>query len=59
MNSKDGYRKQMITYKERDPEWESSLILTKGVGTDWLQADCRLILIDTTSITVFNEVLKG
>lgn len=42
LNSKDGYRKQMVTYKERDPEWESSLILSKGVGTlaaSWLQID--------------------
>ena len=31
LNSKDGYRKQMITYKEEQPHWESALILHKGV----------------------------
>ncbi|XP_068670570.1 putative uncharacterized protein C7orf78 [Montipora foliosa] len=30
LNSKDGYRKQMLTYREQDPSWESSLILPKG-----------------------------
>lgn len=31
LNSKDGYRKQMITFKEQDPRWEASLTLAKGV----------------------------
>ncbi|XP_020615963.1 uncharacterized protein LOC110053977 [Orbicella faveolata] len=30
LNSKDGYRKQMITYKEQEPDWDSALILQKG-----------------------------
>ena len=37
LNSKDGYRKQMITYKEQQPDWDSTLILHKGVrGHDLL-----------------------
>ena len=31
LNSKDGYRKQMITYREQDQSWKPSLILPKGV----------------------------
>lgn len=30
LNSKDGYRKQMITYSEQQPHWDSTLILQKG-----------------------------
>lgn len=33
INSEDGYRKQMLTYKEQEPEWDRSLILHKGVRT--------------------------
>lgn len=32
INCKDGYRKQMITYKEEECEWDKSLILYKGVS---------------------------
>ncbi|PFX24890.1 uncharacterized protein LOC111331089 isoform X1 [Stylophora pistillata] len=30
INFKDGYRRQMITYKEEEPEWDKALILHKG-----------------------------
>lgn len=30
LNSKDGYRKQMITYREQDQSWKPSLFLPKG-----------------------------
>ena len=41
LNSKDGYRKQLITYKPQETDWESSLILQKGVR------NCKMTLTQT------------